>query len=298
MLIYTPKIKYHIYPSWADFTYKWADLPLIFDRIYTDPEKYINQYIHPQWYNEHNKIYYTLINEGLEFINGPVGGGIIIHKYTSRDEALNAGGYAHKKMWIGQALFNIEQYNMESISGAEIIGYPLNISYWHRNNIPLLVNLGIEKRSNKQYRIDGSYDHVESVGNNIYVALVCYRHKRQKTDMIQDFIELVTHFNLNLTYIEKTPETILKEKPFWFTKEKDVFHWFQLHTDIIQVQRITSFLIYCTLHLRVKNSSLWGFQLAAQIEGKPQGNLFKIEKHGYSVLSKDFIERWKQSHSM
>ncbi|MDR3198967.1 MAG: hypothetical protein LBU34_13965 [Planctomycetaceae bacterium] len=94
--------------------------------------------------------------------------------------------------------------------------------------------------------------------------------------MVQDFIELTSHFNLNLTYIGETPETIFEEPPFWFTREEDVFHWFQLRTDIIQVQRITSFLLYCTLHLRVKNSALWAFQLAAQIEGKPVGRLFKF----------------------
>lgn len=283
---------FKIYPSWANFMYKWEDLPEIFDRIYTDPEKYINQYIHPQWYNENCKKDYTLIDEGTEFIDSPVGGGIIIYKYTPCDDQINAGGYARGKQWIGEALFNIEQYNEEPILTQDIIGSPTNISYYVQNNIPLLIKLGIVQRSGKQYRIHCSYDHVESAGDNIYVALICYRHKRQKPDMFQEFIELTNHFNLNLIYIGKTPKAILKEKPFWFAKEEDVFHWFQVHTDITQVQRITSFLLHSTLHLRAKNKSLMGFQLAAQIEGKPVGKLFEKNIPLPSVLSDAFVERW------
>jgi hypothetical protein len=267
MLVYRPATKYTIYPSWSDFEHKWETLPYIFNV----PQKYISE----QWFNEYNKDNFDLSIDGMRFMFGHVGGGIITHKYIPNP--INPHDCTPGKRWLGEAIFNFEQYHINQLSGSDTRKHPLNVVYITRRERPshLPIKSSIESQVGKQFYIDGSFDHVESVGDNIYVALVCHQHEQQETEMIQDFIDLTIPFDLNPINIKATPRTILKEKHGWFINKKNVFYWFRLKTDIIQVQRIFAFLIYGTLHLRMKYHSIWAVQLAAQIKSKPKGKLFK-----------------------
>ncbi|MDR2643266.1 MAG: hypothetical protein LBC74_10775 [Planctomycetaceae bacterium] len=259
MLFHISATKYLNYPAWLTFPYTWEELPMVFN----NPGKYVSK----QWYGEDNHHNFDW-NIKEEFISGPEGGGVIIHQFTP--SPTDPYRFMVGKQWIGDAIFDLEQFQQQPVGNIR----SSQVAYLTRRKIYLLEKLGVYPPSKTQYSVVGSYDHIELLRNEVFVALVCFRDKRVRNKLLDHFIELTNVFKMKLTPYKETPIEILTEKALWFEHQEIIFYWFKLETDIGDVDRVFSYLIYCALHLKKGNSALWGVQLAAQIEGKPQGYYF------------------------
>jgi hypothetical protein len=277
-------LSYVVYPSWADFDHKWENLP----EMLSNPEQYIDK----QWYNERNKISYNHNQRHQEFISGLEGGGIVIHDtidYSKPSE--NVYGWR----WLGEALFNVEEYEMSAIDGSPVDCGVCSIKR-HRN--ALLQKLGVHRSISPQYHILGSYDHVESVESKIYLAIVNDKNKKISSKILELLPQLVHQFGLFLIpIVSTTPNEIATEKAHWFLDNSRTFYWFELKTDCIDVQRIFAFLIYCGLHLKKLCSALSGIQLVGQIENPPKGRLpyhYHLTQEEKEIANQKRMERIRE----
>ena len=268
MLTFSPKSTsyYLVYPSWARLKDKWEDLPILLNNpVETDetgkPLKELHKGNTRIWMHVLQHLSnYDLQHHRIDFIDGPEGGGIINYEqpynFDQPKKSLN---------WRGHLIFNIEDYIWE---GTTLAPEHCGVSYITQRGNRLFEQFGIEKRTT-QYHLDASFDHVESVGDKLYLAFIRNTDKKYTKRCLNHFIELAKSFQIEVAPIESCPTEIMQEKPYWFRSRWDHFTWFQLWTDIQEARRLFAFLIYCGLALKSNAPQL---QLVGQIEGKPGGH--------------------------
>jgi hypothetical protein len=238
MLIFDTK-SYCIYPSWVQLWFRWKDIKTIFD----DPigSGFMSS-------SDFSEPFNILAQRDYELINGPEGGGIIVLPHIS-DE------YGKTMIKWKEAVDIIYKETEIATDTDRIFGIcpSANIAVLVPRQVPLLVRLGIEKKQ-KIYRCSGTFEHVDFVGENIYVAIITNTGLKNKlADQLRFyFISLAQHFDISLKYMESTPESIALNRPHWFRFEKKQFHWFFLNTTCKEVQRIFAMLYYCALCMKKK----------------------------------------------
>lgn len=91
-----PSKQYIVYPSWAQFSYRWRDLP----KLLRDPlsTKYLAKR------NDWMELGYSRITDNFELIDGPFGNGIIAHDQSKIIDVPN------RKFWLPTALLGSEAY--------------------------------------------------------------------------------------------------------------------------------------------------------------------------------------------
>lgn len=239
----TSNTYYLVYPSWGKFKHKWDELPDILSNVAPPDEKF---------WGEEYKTRYDWSQTRINYINGPEGGGIIEYDYPTNG-----------LRWKGDHIFDIENYSWNGTIGSP---QGSGVCYLTQRTNKIFLRYGIEKRFT-QYHLNAYFDHVQSVGDNLYLAFVSEPNKCCKQRPLKHFIELACYFHINVTPLDDCPKEIASEKSYWFRNPRyDYFTWFQLKTDIQEVRRLFAFLMYCGLALK---SNAPNFQLVAQIEGNP-----------------------------
>jgi hypothetical protein len=252
---------YIVYPSWAEFSYRWEDLP----RLLSDP--LASSYTDPNCggYTKENKVEYW---RSLEYptenispaiiINGPGGGGII---YVDK---IPPGG-----RWLPIIILRKEG-NMPyrpNVHGPRD-KFPFKVCNLEPFDHPILA-LAAGKRI-KMYLCSATPEHIDSDPEGIYWAVG--RKKGRKNMVELDHVPKgAKALGIEASRLSEAPEIIREETASWYVNPEYEVIWFSVHGGINGAGYQYAVVLYFALHLRsVIGPRMDCMHLVASIEGKPR----------------------------
>jgi hypothetical protein len=250
MLHKEPFHNYIAYPSWANPSYCWSDLPrLLADPIgsgYLEPGRSLEYYL---------SLGFPRDPQPYRLVNGPVGGGIIMWE----GDPLAGGGWK----WLPIAILGSEANlrvppGMENIfasSGVQVVA----IEPW---SIPF-------ERKSRIYRCGASTEHADSAGDSIYWIL-CTRGAVERIKRVREISSIAAGFELQATPLSQVPDALLAETAPWFSDAPHSRTWFEVKGGGDGLGYHFAVLVYVAYHLRwVAGPKVLSVHLVANIEGKP-----------------------------
>jgi hypothetical protein len=253
MLHKETKRTFIVYPSWAELSAKWADLP----RLLADP---LNSGFLPQKFDPARDKGWS--QQRYELIDGPEGGGIVVrHRDGTR------------RAWICELILTREA-NMLAPNGMEAtlmrapdespVSYlePMTRGWQFR---------GVKKPPN--FRPGLSYEHADAAGDIIYwvVRFKRARNSSNKVKGLESVPDWARHFGLEAKRLDSGPPDALRaESDSWFPNREFESAWFEVRGDGDSVGFQFAVLVYVGNHLRwVGGPRVISIHLVAQIEGRP-----------------------------
>jgi hypothetical protein len=252
-MLHTEKVsEFIVYPSWAEMSATWEDLP----RLFADPRS--GEFL-PQGFDTLPRGWTDLPHE---LIDGPAGGGIIKYQRGAPGQA-----------WTPLLILTYEA-NLRAPNGMD------GLLYKCRDACPVLYieptgvgwRLGVAKKP-RNIRPGLSLEHAEAAGDNIY-WVVRYRGARKTPKEIKGLSSLPAwagHFGLDALALPHGPAEALRlETQRWFTNPENESAWFEISGDGDGVGFHLAVVVYIGNHLRwVGGPRVRSMHLVAQIEGKP-----------------------------
>lgn len=261
-LVGEPNTAYFVYPSWAQLSYRWEDLPkLMADPLaasYTDP--------HCGGYTKETKVEYwqnlgwpTENIEPARFIDGPGGGGIIV------------GPHVYRGRWLPGVILGKEA-NIPSpvldITGLSGIA-PFNVGYLEPYDRPLW-NYFDGKKRKKLYICVAMPEHIESDPEGIYWVIVIKKSQR-KIKGLESLPDWSKAFGIDITALPGMPNLLHEETSDWFKNPELEFLWYKVQGGGNGAGYHYAVALYMALHLRfVVGPRIKIIHLLANIEGKPR----------------------------
>jgi hypothetical protein len=245
MLHKDKKIMYYVYPSWAQLSYKWEDLP----RLMSDP--LASGYLDPR--HDWLGLGYPERIQPFQLIDGPVGGGIVV---------------AHKELmekWLPAAILGSEA-DLAGPRAMSAIRENYNVCYLDPRDEPGW-ELGLGKKQ-KYYPLGASAEHVESMPDSIF-WLVGFRPGKNQLPGLDDVVGSGKHFGFQVERLDSPPPSLRDETGHWLNSKYE-YAWFGVQGGGDGFGYHFAVLLYIGYHLCVVAGRRMAFvHLLASIEGKP-----------------------------
>lgn len=232
-----------VYPSWADFSYKWENL----DQLLSNP--FESGYVDRNKYNW-SELGFSQKYDNYRLISGPEGGGLII---SDKEEPGNR--------WLPGLILTKEASN----SGAEMVGI-CPVRYLDPNDGEGW-EFGIGKRA-KIYSIVSSGEHTEAAGDRVFWA---FGIEKQKWPIrgIEHVTRVADHFGVQVKLLSEPPVEVVKETSEWMYEE--IRHvWFEVVEPQDDFNYLYAVMMYTGFYVAsLSKSRYFPIHVIAQIEGKP-----------------------------
>lgn len=248
MLLSESNCSYIVYPSWAKFSYRWEDLP----GILWNPRK--SGFLNPtDPYAD-----FPLAAPRIEYIEGPVGGGIL------RVEV----GY--RERWLG-ALVLTQEADFKNPPGlppgGRIDGFDADVRYIEPSE-SLASQFGLEKAP-RLYLCLASPEHADAAGENVYWMLSYVKGIRELRGLFH-LERWAESLGRSLTRLTRIPEALEAETSPWFLDETLTVAWYEVGGASERTGYEFALVLYSALALRKQSGRrLHAMHLVASIEGQP-----------------------------
>jgi hypothetical protein len=253
-LVGEPTRWYTVYPSWAELSYRWEDLPRLFadplaSRYFQGREKDINYFLSLGFPSE---------IKPCKLIDGPCGGGIVSEERVPRGK------------WLPGFILTKEANNCSpNAMRLAMDTLPFCVSYLEPFDDRLRDYLRGKKRT-KLYLCSPTPEHIEADPKGIY-WVVGVKKGRRKLEALEHLPEWAKAFGLEVTSLPTMPEILREEISSWFTTPDVEFRWFTVHGGGNGAGYHYAVVLYFSLHLRfVIGPRMKYMHLLASIEGKPR----------------------------
>ncbi|HEY4308631.1 MAG TPA: hypothetical protein VGN12_04180 [Pirellulales bacterium] len=247
MLRAEPDTKYVVYPSWAELSYKWADLPRLLanplESGYLDPTK--------GWW----ALGYPDTIAPCSFIDGPFGGGIVVADHVPR-------------MWM-PALILQKEANLCRAEGQVVSSdkLPCWVGYLEPYDDPLLNALEGKQRT-RNYLCSATLENIEAEPESHY-WVIAYEGKSEP-DGLGDLPTWARCFELEVSRAESISQPLRQETSDWFRNPKQSFAWYTVRNYKPLVGYCYALVVYLALHLRkIAGRRMRSMHMLASIERKP-----------------------------
>lgn len=256
-LIGEPSCCYFVYPSWAQFSYRWDDLPQLLGNPlaspYTDPAS--------ARYSRATKVQYwkdfgwpTENIEKARFFNGPCGGGIIC---------------GPRGRWIPTRILGKEANLVTSPLTVRSGATSFHVCYLEPYDDRLRDYFAGKKRT-KLYLCKSTPEHIESDPNGIYWA-VGIKKGRRTIDATSQLPEWAQAFDVEVRQLPEVPRILRDEMSPWFAPLDADFVWFKVTGEGNGAGYHYAIVEYLAMHLRwVVGPRMEYMHLLSRIEGKPR----------------------------
>jgi hypothetical protein len=251
MLRDEPNRTYFIYPSWADLSYRWEDLP----RLLADPlnSGYFDElgYTEADW----RRVGYPSEIKPATLLSGPGGGGIIY------------ADFAYPEKWLPANILNKEA-NLCLPSGLIpcLERLRFHVHYLEPHDSPEWYLLTGKKP--KLYVCGASVEHVESDPESVY-WLIVYKKAKRRLKGLDDVPHWAEGFGLTVTDLESVPQRIAEETADWVVDPQWNSAWFSVQGDNDLVGYNFAIALYIGLRLqRVAGPQMACIHSVSQLETK------------------------------
>lgn len=248
MLRAEPDTHYYIYPSWAQFAYKWEDLP----RLMADPLG--SGALGPDDGRWEEFGFVTAPEEMVpaKFIDGPVGGGVIVEHPLQNRWLPGAILYHGANLAFPQGMFEIPGISVVNI---EPYDDPLLNYLEGKPHVQLHSGLAtpenIEAESDRQFWIV-VYDGVREI---------------KGLDELPDW---ASYFGPRVSRLAGCPEPLREETADWFRNPSRKFVWYEVEDFPPLAGFCFAIVNYLALHLcKVGGKRMSSMHMLSGIEGKP-----------------------------
>jgi hypothetical protein len=247
MLRAEPDTKYIVYPSWAQLSYKWADLP----RLLANPLE--SGYIDPK--KDWRQLGFPDSVAPCSFIDGPFGGGII-----AADRVPGR--------WM-PALVLTKEANLRApdatINWLDTLRF--NVSYLEPYDDPLLSRLEAKQRT-RLYLCAVTAENIEADVDSQYWVVAFDGMKEPKG--LNDLPSWAAGFGLRVSRLIKVLLEICNETSDWFRNPNQHFVWYAVEGFSPLSGYCFAIVLYLAFHLRkIAGARLRSVHMLAGIEGKP-----------------------------
>jgi hypothetical protein len=247
MLHAEPDTKYIVYPSWAELSYKWEDLPWLLahplESGYVEPDK--------DW----RRLGYPETIAPCSSIGGPFGGGIIIADNVPR-------------MWMPVLVLRKEA-NLCPPQGLLISSdqLPCWVGYLEPFDDPLLNALEGKPRT-RNYVCSATPENIEAEPDSHY-WVVAFEGKKEPNGL-GELPTWALQFGLDVSRIAGVPQALREETSDWFRNPGQTFVWYVVRDCKPLVGYCFAIVVYLALHLReIAGRRMRSMHMLAGIEGKP-----------------------------
>jgi hypothetical protein len=198
--------RYFVFPSWAEFSYRWEDLPAYLSDpmncpvFRDDPNR---ARISVQTWREYG---YTFPIQPFELIDGPAGGGIVC-AHIEEDER-----------WLPAAILSSEA-SLRGPRGTDSVPSERRPPVHYLEPMdPPGSEFGLCKRP-KLYLCSATAEHAEGDPGAVY-WVVGYRKGKKEPKGVSELPQLASHFGLKASVLPCVPERLREEVASWFVNQE------------------------------------------------------------------------------
>lgn len=238
MLRDEPNRTYYVYPSWADLSYRWEDLP----RLLTDP-------LHSGCFKgedrakEKTKMQFWLDAgyppeiKPATLIDGPAGGGII-HVDS-----------VYPEKWLPANILNKEG-NLCACPGFALYRgeLPFHVRYIEPHSSPEWAIMTGKKP--KLYLCGGvTVEHIEANPDYVY-WLIVYKKSKRRLKSLDDVPGWAESFGVKAVELDSVPQRIAEETSDWVVDPQWESTWFSIQSNNDLVGYHLAIALYMGMHLK------------------------------------------------
>jgi hypothetical protein len=256
MLRREPHHTYYVYPSWAELSYAWSDLP----QLLADP-------VNSRYFRENPNLRrgdlqafgFPRTIQPFELINGPGGGGIILAHAASRER------------WL-PGLILCEEANLRAPTAMALLPEHLDPQVYYLEPMDEPGSeLGLGKKK-KLYLCHATPEHAEAAEAAVYWVIGVERAAK-RVKGLEEVEGLARRFDLAVSSLQ-VPEALRQETEAWFISPEYDYTWFQVQGGGDGFGFHFAVVLYLALHLRkVAGKRMHCMHLVADIEGKTNHRL-------------------------
>ena len=248
MLRGEPQTLYNVYPSWADFSYRWEDLSQILARPFESGHLDPND----PW----EKWGFSRQAQPFGLIDGPCGGGIVCEPSGST-------------RWLpGMVL--VKEANCVSPPGIGRIWQDLTFKVTYLEPIERPFDDFAEHRPPaRHYVCSFSPENIESDPESQFWVV---RTKKGRSEMegLRELPQWAFHFDLHVSRLDGCPEHLARETASWFCHSDRQYIWYKVNGFDPKAGLCFAIVVYIGLHLaRVGGKRMAAMHMLSGIDGKP-----------------------------
>jgi hypothetical protein len=243
---------YFVYPSWAELSYSWEDLPrylsdpLNCPLIRDDPNRQRRDW---------RELGFPIPAKPFDLISGPAGGGIVRAHIRRRERWLPGiilGTEAN--ICPAQGTITVPDESAPAVCYLE----PMDTGAWQ---------FGAGERK-KLYLCSASPEHAYSASDDVYWVLG-YRKAKKEPKGVSELPQLASHFGLTAAEVPSLSASLRDEVAPWFVSPDYEYKWLRVEGGEQTVDYQFAVVLYLALHLRkVAGPRLSYMHLVADIEGR------------------------------
>jgi hypothetical protein len=240
---------YIVYPTWAEFSYRWEDLP----RLLSDPMKsgYLPPGRDPQYFLDFG---YTMPPQPFTLVDGPEGGGIIMWKGDPHE----GRGWR----WLPIVVLTSEAdlrrpIGMDGLRekfDAQVVAMEPHGGGFRRPNL---------------YTCPVTTEHAYEARNDTY-WMICSRTEESRIKGLNAIQNWAKTFGLAGTRLIEIPSSLLGQVDRWIPDPKYRRIWYRIDGGGDDVGFHFAVLVYVAYHLRwLARRHIVSMHLISRIEGEP-----------------------------